>query len=241
VLHPLDNLSFTADGYFVRIADRIMLTSQFPNTNPAVAALLAPFPSVAQAQFFANAVDTETLGLDLVADYSLRTGAATLAFTLSANFTRTEVTDVNIPQSLVDAFAGADPAALETYYFGRAARNRVEDVVPRQRGTASVSYALGPLSALVRANYYGPVEYKPDLPENGEKFGAKTLFDADVGYELTPSLRLSIGAENIFNTFPDENTKPANQSSGRFVYNRNVSQFGWNGGFYYAKLRLMLF
>jgi iron complex outermembrane receptor protein len=241
VLHPLDNLSFTADGYFVRIADRIMLTSQFPNTNPAVAALLAPFPSVAQAQFFANAVDTETLGLDLVADYSLRTGAATLAFTLSANFTRTEVTDVNIPQSLVDAFAGADPAALETYYFGRAARNRVEDVVPRQRGTASVSYALGPLSALVRANYYGPVEYKPDLPENGEKFGAKTLFDADVGYELTPSLRLSVGAENIFNTFPDENTKPANQSSGRFVYNRNVSQFGWNGGFYYAKLRLMLF
>jgi iron complex outermembrane receptor protein len=113
--------------------------------------------------------------------------------------------------------------------------------VPRQKGTAAASYTQGPLDASVRANFYGKVKYKPDLPENDEEFGAKTLFDAEVGYELTPSLHLSVGAENIFNTFPDRNTKANNQSSGRFVYNRNVSQFGWNGGFYYAKLRLMLF
>jgi iron complex outermembrane receptor protein len=241
VLHPLENLSLTADAYFVRIKDRIVLTSQFPSTNPAVAALLAPFPSVSQAQFFANAVDTDTLGLDVVADYTLRLEPATLTFTASANFTKTEVIDVNIPATLVAAFADADPAALETYYFGRAARNRLEDAVPRQRATAAVNYAQGPLSAVVRANFYGKVKYKPDLPENDEEFGAKTLFDADVGYQLTPSLRLSVGAENVFNTFPDKNTKAANQSFGRFVYNRNVSQFGWNGGFYYARLRLLLF
>jgi iron complex outermembrane recepter protein len=241
VLHPLDNLSLTADGYFVRIKDRIVLTSQFPNTNPAVAALLAPFPSVSQAQFFANAADTDTLGLDVVADYLLRLNPATLAFTASVNFTKTEVEDVHIPATLTAAFADSAPAALETYYFGRAARNRLEDAVPRQKGTAAVTYAQGPLTALVRANFYGKVNYKPDLPENDEVLGAKTLFDADVSYELTSSLRLSVGAENVFNTYPDKNTKPANTSFGRFVYNRNVSQFGWNGGFYYAKLRLMLF
>jgi iron complex outermembrane receptor protein len=241
VLHPLENLSLTVDGYFVRIRDRIVLTSQFPSSNPAVAALLAPFPSVSQAQFFANAVDTETLGLDLVADYTLRLEPATLTFTASANFTRTEVVEVNIPASLSAAFADSDPAALQIYYFGRAARNRLEDAVPRQKATAAVNFTRGPLTAVVRANYYGGVKYKPDLPENDEEFGAKTLFDVDLGYELTPSLRLGIGAENVFNTFPDENTKPANLSSGRFIYSRNVSQFGWNGGFYYARLRLMLF
>jgi iron complex outermembrane receptor protein len=241
VLHPLENLSFTADAYFVRIQDRIVLTSQFPSSNPAVAALLAPFPSVSQAQFFANAVNTDTVGLDVVADYTLRLEPATLTFTASANFTKTEVIDVNIPASLVAAFQGSDPAALETFYFGRAARNRLEDAVPRQKATAAVNYSQGPFGALVRANFYGKVYYKPDLPDNDEEFGAKTLFDAEAGYQLTAGLRLSVGAENVFNTYPDKNTKAANISSGRFIYSRNVSQFGWNGGFYYAKLRLMLF
>ena len=59
---PLDNLSLTADGYFIRIKDRIVLTSQFANTNATVADILAPFPAVSQAQFFANAVDTDTTG-----------------------------------------------------------------------------------------------------------------------------------------------------------------------------------
>ena len=241
VLHPLENLSFTADAYFIRIRDRIVLTSQFPNTNAAVASLLAPFPFVSQAQFFANAVDTDTKGIDLVADYTLHIAASTVTLTASANFTTTEVTDVNVPASLEAAFAGEDPAALNTYYFGRAARNRLEDAVPHQRATAAASYAQGPFSALLRANFYGSVHYKPDLPENDEEFGAKTLFDADLGYQLTPGLRLGVGGENVFNTFPDRNQKPANISSGRFVYNRNVSQFGSNGAFYYVRLRLTAF
>jgi iron complex outermembrane recepter protein len=196
---------------------------------------------VSQAQFFANAVDTETLGLDIVADYTLRLAPSTLTFTASANFTHTEVTNVNIPESLLAAFADSDPAALETFYFGRAARNRLEDAVPRQKATGAVTYTQGPVSGMVRANFYGSVRYKPDLPDNDEDFGAKTLFDAEVGYQLTDSLRISVGGTNLFNTFPDENTKDANLSSGRFIYNRNVSQFGFNGGFYYANVRVVLF
>jgi hypothetical protein len=45
----------------------------------------------------------------------------------------------------------------------------------------------------------------------------------------------------VLNTFPDKQTKDANISSGRFVYSRNVSQFGQNGGFYYGKLELTFF
>ena len=53
-----DTLSLSVDGYFIRLRDRIVLTSQFTNTNPFVATILAPFPGVSQAQFFANAIDT---------------------------------------------------------------------------------------------------------------------------------------------------------------------------------------
>ena len=38
-----------------------------------------------------------------------------------------------------------------------------------------------------------------------------------------------------------KNITANNQSSGRFVYNRNVSQFGMNGGFYYTKLEMTFF
>jgi iron complex outermembrane receptor protein len=57
---------------------------------------------------------------------------------------------------------------------------------------------------LVRANHYGSVRYKPDLPVNDEVFGAKTLFDLEAGYQLTKNLRVSVGADNVFNVFPDQ-------------------------------------
>jgi iron complex outermembrane receptor protein len=94
------------------------------------------------------------------------------------------------------------------------------------------------VSALLRANYYGRVRFKPDITADTETFGAKVLFDADVGYQFTKNLQFTVGGENLLNTFPDKNTHSNNISFGRFIYNRNVSQFGWNGGFYYAKLEL---
>jgi iron complex outermembrane receptor protein len=76
---------------------------------------------------------------------------------------------------------------------------------------------------------------------NDQVFGAKVLFDADLGYQFTKNLQLTVGADNLLDTYPDPNTKAGNINSGRFVYNRNVTQFGWNGGFYYAKLELTFF
>ena len=72
-------------------------------------------------------------------------------------------------------------------------------------------------------------------------FGAKVLFDAEVGYQLTKNFLLGVGGTNLLNTFPDKLKKEANTSFGRFVYTRNVSQFDQNGAFYYAKAELTFF
>ena len=238
--HPNENLTLSADAYFIRLKDRIVLTSQFTNANATVADILSPFPGVSQAQFFANAVDTDTTGLDLVGDYAMDAGDGTLTLTAGANFTKTEVTDVKIPASLRARFS-ADPAQLQTFFFGRAAKNRLEDSVPHSKATAAVRYQLSGMTALVRANYYGKVFFRPDLAANDEEFGRKVLFDVDVGYQFTKNVFFAIGADNLFNTFPDQQKKDANISFGRFIYSRNVSQFGQNGGFYYAKLQLTFF
>jgi iron complex outermembrane receptor protein len=240
-IRPNDSFSFTLDGYVINIKDRIVLTSQFTNANPVVATILAPFPGVSQAQFFANAVDTRTAGMDIVADYTMKHADGTLTLTAAANLSYTKVTDVHIPQSLVDAFKSSDPAQLRTFFFGRLAENRLEGAVPNRKGTGAIRYAAKGFSALLRANYYGPVYYRPDQAENDEVFGAKVLFDVDLGYQATKNAYFSVGGDNIFNTFPDKQQKDANISFGRFIYSRNVSQFGQNGAFYYAKLELTFF
>ena len=243
-LRPMENLSVTVDGYFIRLKNRIVLTSTFPTSNPVVKGLLAPFQGVTAAQFFANAVDTDTQGIDAVADYAVDTGAGTLTFGVAANFTRTLVQDVKIPATLTDAFGANDPmaaATLRNFFFGRLATSRIEDSVPRQKGFAQVRYSLKQLSALVRANYYGRVRYQADLTVNDEEFGAKVLFDVDLGYQFTKNLHLSVGADNVLDTYPDKQVKGSNISLGRFIYSRNVSQFGQNGGFYYGRLELTFF
>ena len=237
---PLDNLSLSLDGYVIRLRDRIVLTSQFTSDNPIVADILSPFAGVSQAQFFANAVNTDTKGLDVVADYALATSAGTLTLSLLANFSKTEVTRVNLPRSLRQRFS-EDPAQLRTFFFGRAAQNQLEDAVPRQKGFVSARYEWARLSVLTRASYFGKVRYRSDTPGTDETFGGKVLFDLDVGWQVTNSVSLGIGADNLLNTFPDRQAKVANTSFGRFVYNRNVSQFGTSGGFYYGKLQLTLF
>jgi iron complex outermembrane receptor protein len=239
-LRPFENLSLTADGYFIRVKDRIVLTSTFPTSNAVVRDILMPFQGVTQAQFFANAIDTETRGLDVVADYGIDTGAGTVILSAAANFTRTLVQDVHLPPSLVNAFGGNDPA-LQTFFFGRLATSQIEDAVPRQKGNVAARYSFKGLSTLVRANYYGRVRYQADATVNDEIFSAKTLYDVDLGYQFTKNLHLSVGADNVLNTFPDKQTKASNISAGRFVYSRNVSQFGQNGGFYYGRLELTFF
>ncbi len=239
-IRPTDNISLAVDGYFIRLEDRIVFTSQFTNANPIVADILARFPGVSQAQFFANAVDTDTGGIDVVLDYAVDIDEGQLTVSGGANIGYTVVKSVNIPATLRRKF-DADPQQLRNFFFGRLAENRLESSVPQQKGTLAVRYALDGLSALVRANYYGPVTYRPDLAANDEYFSAKVLFDVDLGYQATKEINLAVGADNLLDTYPDRQVKAANINFGRFLYSRNVSQFGQNGGFYYAKLELTFF
>jgi iron complex outermembrane receptor protein len=250
-MRPFDNFSLTADGYFIRLKNRITLTNPFIATPPTAATptaaglvidgILKMYPGITGAQFFANAVDTDTMGADIVADYAINTGAGTVILDAALNLTKTEVKNVHVPSTLLQVFSGLDPSALNNLFFDRLSQNRLEDSVPHVKGNASLRYNYKQLSALVRADYYGQVRIKPVIVADTQTFGAKVLFDADIGYQITKNFQVSVGGDNLLNTFPDKNTKANNISLGRFVYNRNVSQFGLNGGFYYGKLELTFF
>ena len=251
---PVKNLSLTTDFYRTGINDRVVLSSRFPVDNPN-------FPSVSLAQFFMNAVDTTTMGVDVVATYNMKlSGGAKLDLSASANFTKTSVDEIHIPEQLRAIYPGRSDALLQNDIFNREEANRYEDALPRQRATASVRYKEGNVTLLGRARYFGDVWYRPNIvpdesPENimiaqqcaddfnelpclDENFAGKVIFDADVGVQRG-KWRFSVGANNLFNTFPDRQSKDSNVSNGRFVYSRRVSQFGINGGFYYLRMQFI--
>ncbi|MBN9336650.1 MAG: TonB-dependent receptor, partial [Chryseobacterium sp.] len=137
---PALNLNITADAYFIRIDDRIALTDQFsrptdlqiqnnPNLGPVRDAMDAA--NVNAAQFFANSIDTETKGLDVVISHNYRTGAIKLNNDFAINFNRTKkVGDIHASDLLKNA-------GLENTYFGEKSRVYLEDSVPKVKASLS--------------------------------------------------------------------------------------------------------
>src|SRR5947208_7384613 len=142
---------------------------------------------------------------------------------------------------MADTFTTGNLPAVRNILLNREDRNRLEDALPREKGGLTARYTRGRFSGLARATYYGSIVYHhPTKPVDDERFSAKTLFDLDLSYELRRGVRLALGAENILNTYPDQQVHSDNISLGRFIYSRRVTQFGMNGGFYYGRLQLSL-
>ncbi|HET9622012.1 MAG TPA: TonB-dependent receptor, partial [Kofleriaceae bacterium] len=240
------NFTLSADYYRVQIKNRVVLGGLFTTDDPVLGAavqnIVAPFPGVAAAQFFINAVDTTTNGVDVVADYTVHIPKGSIKATAAANFTKTTVDNVNVPDSLLQQFAGIPGGEdrVREIFLGRYGRNRLEDLLPRQKGTLGLRWDYDGFSAGIRGNYYGPTEYHADAGAvDDEHFGAKVTFDVDIGYRIG-GLWWSIGANNVFDTFPDQLKKEDNRDNNSFLYTPAGvpagAPYGTDGGFYYTRV-----
>lgn len=242
-LEPIDGLTLTADGYYITIDDRVVLTSRFSAADPTVADILAPFSDlgVSQAQFFTNAVDTTTTGADIVAAYRLGLGdAGDLDLSAAFSLVRTAARSPSATCSARPPGTLTASTVVRDTLFNREEKNRLEDALPRERATLAAKYRIADADVLLRGRYYGAVTAKGVDPALDEEFAAKTLLDVELGYHLPGGLFFALGADNVLNTLPDEQSKDANRSNERFIYSRRISQIGVLGGFYYARLRWSL-
>jgi iron complex outermembrane receptor protein len=73
-----------------------------------------------------------------------------------------------------------------------------------------------------------------------QEFDAKTVTDLSLSYQITTNVGFTIGANNLFDEYQDMHTHSGNMSLGRFVYSRRVQQMGFNGAYYFARLKLSL-
>ncbi|MBT8280837.1 MAG: TonB-dependent receptor [Muriicola sp.] len=234
---PSANLTVTVDGYFVKIDDRVVYTGQFsgPGTGTELDLLLRQANATA-ASFFANAIDTESKGLDIVVTHDAFFGAGwRLKTDLAGTFSKTKkVGDINASQVLRDA-------GLVDTYFPEDSRVYLEQAVPRTKVNLTNSLLSDKWVIFLRNVFFGEVTEATTTVANQQDFGTKIVTDLSVGYKASNELTLTIGANNILDVYPDR-ADPAfgNRSGGRFDWSRRSQQFGIAGRFLFARLSFSL-
>jgi iron complex outermembrane receptor protein len=62
----------------------------------------------------------------------------------------------------------------------------------------------------------------------------KIIVDLDLAYDVTENVRFSVGANNVFNTYPSK-VQSFNRGTAGFALYNTYSPFGFSGGFYYVR------
>ncbi len=227
---PSAFLKITADAYIIAIQNRIVLTGQFAPTTPELENLFR-MAGATKAAFFANAIDTRSQGIDIVIDNNLTLGThTTLKNTLSGTFSKTvRVGEIHSSPLLKES-------GQESVYFDERASIFLEKAVPHTKINLSNLLSVNKWSIFLRNVYFGEVTEANNDPALQQVFGAKVITDFSIGYNLTNKLNITVGANNLFDIYPDKNI-PENQSSGRFIWSRRSQQFGFGGRFIFARLR----
>lgn len=244
VIDPKNGFTLTIDGYTIKVKDRIGISQNFTVTAANIAAL----PSLASVgvggvvNYFTNGFDTRTSGIDVVSSYRTRVFDGALNLTLAYNYNKSKVTDFN-------------PAVINAQQ-----RYNISNLPPKHRGNLSANWQYGDFTLNVRENFYSSwsnsLEYNLVAPSPNsataavappsQKFGAKFLTDLDVSYTFMDRFTLTVGANNLFDVYPDKIKASAvnpiylstNSLADGQIYPRSGGPFGINGGLWYVRVRV---
>jgi iron complex outermembrane receptor protein len=240
---PIPALSFTFDYYYIAIDDRIVLSNNFTDTAATSALVRIGVLGVQGGRYFTNAIDTKTHGYDAIANYGLSfANSGVMKLTAAYNHNRTRVTRVDtLPANL---------ARLKTSLFDRVEQGRIEYGNPESNIILSANYDLHNIGVVFRTQRYGQVTSYGTTPSNAfgsldQIYSAKWVTDLSGSYSFT-RVTVSLGADNILDTYPDRNNNNGNffpttaenggtSNFGIFPY-AGISPFGFNGRFVYTKV-----
>lgn len=262
-----DRLSLTLDYYNIEVDDRISQTGtidiraeqandpKYSNVSCPVtkgldgdlAACLQEIgvPGAADlsaVSFYTNDFKTTTQGIDLVATYDVDWGGAGNG-TITALWNWTS-TDVDNAGSEVD-------------------RNKVVDLEnfnPENRGIFTYNHFLNDWRFLLRASWYGDwveSDFSGDTTPRGPTGSAYTLtcsnpsgglfadqcydgewiFDAEVAYTFAERYSIIVGAQNLFDESGPLEIDNLDGTVGSGNTFETSSPFGYDGGFWYVRLR----
>ena len=240
-LAPLRDLSITADVYQIDLDDRIAVTSTFSPIDPRLSAdgettigeqvkrLLTGngiSPDIS-GQYYTNAIDTRTRGVDIVVTYRRVTGYGDFSFIGGYNKNETDI------RHIMD-----NPAELEALgeieIFDRGKRGALTDTIPDSKIILSLGWDIERFRTKVRATRFGGYTVRNAAkPEKDFDVSPEWIANFELGYALSDCFTIYAGANNAFNTYPDRINEPA-PDNGANMYN-TFAPFGFTGGTWFVR------
>ena len=262
---PVRNLTFTLDGYIIAVKNRIVITGLYAQGDPTLGNALNNLLSsngIADAQFFANAVNTTNKGIDIVVDYTKRWGKDRFTALLAGNLQQLVINKINIPSTFKGS--GSDSAS----FFSDREQYFLKASAPRSKFALQLEYGISRFTVGSHLTYFGKVSElgfgETSAPENAPdpyfpyvlldnsntavreifNFKGKATTDVYVSYKFNKVVSWTIGVDNLFNVHPDRAIVPGSvdpygsssfgdsESGGPF----EAVQMGFNGLRMFTKL-----
>ncbi len=226
VLQPSKDFSVSVDAYAVTVKDRIILTGQFSASDQGLEKIFNNLGVVA-AQFFANALDTKTLGIDVVANHTAKIGAGTLTSSLAFNYNNLDIDRVVTTPAL---------AGREEQFLGRRERSLIPYAAPKYKFHALFNYKLNKFSSSVRFSGFSSMDLVDYNSANiaPNHYDAKVTTDLSAGYEISNNVRFILNGSNIFSVYPNKQNPGDTETGGMY----EAVQMGFGGSFYSVRLKL---
>jgi len=223
-------LTLTVDAYYVQIKGRIVLTGAFTSDDSIIGNELKKL-NIGAAQFFTNAVNTTTKGVDAILTYSTSfSGQQTLRFSLASNMNNMVIDKIYTNQKL---------QGKEGTYFGLREQYFLLASAPKSKFNFDIDYSKENFFTNLRLTRFGMVKLinwsdnGDNIADPGEvdKYNPKITVDLSVGYNLK-NFTFTLGGLNILNTYPGKHDPGLTESGGIW----DCVQMGFSGAFYFAKL-----
>lgn len=235
VFTPNGQLTATLDYYQIDVRNRIGITGGIPvlgdldgEERQALLALGVPdWATLNRVRYFTNGFETRTRGVDLVASYRAPSSFGTFTTSLALNYNENKLLsrDLTVTQN------GRTFTFIDDERLGD-----IENVAPQWRANLTQTWTYQGLSVNARARYFGETI---DFDRGGNlPIGSDILVDLEIAYTLADKYRIAIGAENLFDSYPDKDTRdlyPLTGGTARGDVYSLTAPGGFVGGFMYLR------
>lgn len=231
---PIRGLRLSLDAFRILVDNRITLSERFDLTGLSQAQRttlgLGTFDAI---NFFTNAVDLKTRGLEAVADYRTKFAGGELGLNAAFSYAKNSIRRVrSAPGQLADL-------GITGGLIGVEESNTLTTAVPRSKLIVGADWRGGRIDALVRGTRFGAVTRVFDFGGGftpTQRNPAQWSIDGEVGYRLFGQTRLAVGVNNLFDNYPDRSIPDIN-GAGNLAYDV-LSPIGINGRFVYGRVRV---
>ncbi|MEP0214496.1 MAG: TonB-dependent receptor [Cellulophaga sp.] len=237
--------SASIDFYQIYVDDRVLFSSQqgykqdagdvdtdndgdvegdelLQDVNPVEQILIDN--NVVALQYFINAGDTKTTGVDFVLNYrGINMGEGKLNVSLAANVNETTIDAIETPQVLADNGYNI---------FTREEKGLIINSRPKSKFILGIDYDTDKFNIGLNNTLFGKVTVT--APETGgidQELSSMLVTDLNLSYKVTDKLSFTGTINNMFDVYPDKTLATTNtaEAGGRFQYSSEVQQGGQFG------------